>query len=192
MSSRYPNNRKRSGRDDEDSYDRDDFFSNPFDFRFGFQDIDQLIDGMFKTAEPIRPSAASNSNTVYYGYQVNIGPDGKPHVREFGNVKPTRRGTFELGSREPFIDTVVDEKENALKVVAEMPGIQKEDIKLEAMEDSLSIKAENGERRYDTTVPLNSPVEPSSASATYRNGILEVKLKLKGAPKPKGLNIKVD
>ena len=67
---------------------------DPFRFGFGtgFQDIDQLIDSMFKTAESL--DSTSDPNSVYYGYQVNVGPDGKPHVREFGNVKPTRRGTF--------------------------------------------------------------------------------------------------
>ena len=25
---------------------------------------------------------------IVYGYSMTIGPDGKPHVREFGNVKP--------------------------------------------------------------------------------------------------------
>ena len=24
---------------------------------------------------------------IVYGYSMTIGPDGKPHVREFGNVK---------------------------------------------------------------------------------------------------------
>src|SRR3954454_5692741 len=26
---------------------------------------------------------------IVYGYSMTIGPDGKPHVREFGNVKPS-------------------------------------------------------------------------------------------------------
>jgi len=86
----------------------------------------------------------------------------------------------------------VNEKEQSLKVVAEMPGVQKEDIELQSTEDSLTIKARNKDRNYETTVPLNSPVEPNSAKATYRNGVLEVVLKLKEAPKPKGMNIKVE
>jgi HSP20 family protein len=185
MSWRYQNRKKRN----TDEEDKDDFF-DPFGFGFrtGFQDIDQLIDGMFKTAE----SLGSDSNSVFYGYQVNVGPDGKPQVREFGNVKPTRRGTFELGSREPFVDVVVNDKDQTVKVVAEMPGIQKEDIELQATDDSLTIKARNKDRNYETTVPLNNAVEPGSAKATYRNGILEAVLKLKEAPKPKGLNIKVE
>ncbi len=185
MSWKYPSKRKPN--DDESSN-----YFDPFNFGFGFQGIDQMIDSMFRTVTSMEGRMQQNPNTVYYGYQVNIGPDGKPHVREFGNVKPTRRGTFELASREPFVDTIVDEKENTLKVVAEMPGIQKEDIKLEVRDNSLMIKAENKARNYSTEVPLSTPVEASSAKASYTNGILEVKLKMKEPPKPKGVSVKVD
>ncbi len=183
MSWKYPSRKKTD--EDESSIDQFDPFS--FGFKFGFQDIDQMIDGMFRAF----PSG-ENANTVFYGYQVNVGPDGKPHVREFGNVRPTRKGTFEPASREPFVDTVVDEKENSIKVVAEMPGIRKEDIKLEVTEKTLNIKAENNGRKYDTEVPLGAPVDASTAKASYNNGILEVKLKMKSPPKPKGVNVKVD
>jgi HSP20 family protein len=185
--------RRRVRRQDrEDDEDDDDFWSPfDFDFRMGFADIDDLIRSMFKAANS---SEAQNprSGAVYYGYSVTVGPDGKPHVREFGNVKPTSRGTFQVGTREPFVDTVVDEKSNELKVVAEMPGVQREDIHLEALENSLNIRAEHGDRKYDTTVPLNEPVDTSTASATYNNGVLEVRMKLKGSARPKGVNIKID
>ncbi len=186
--------RRRTRRQDrEDSDNEDDDFWSPldFDFKLGFGDIDDLIKNMFKAANSIEPQRPG-SGAVYYGYSVTVGPEGKPHVREFGNVKPTNRGTFQVGSREPFVDTVIDEKSNELKVVAEMPGVQREDIHLEALENSLTIRAEHGDRKYDTTVPLNHPVDTSTASAIYNNGVLEVKLKLKGAVKPKGVSIKID
>src|SRR5579885_3842903 len=176
-------------RDDAGEWSLDDPFD--FDFRFGFGNIDEMIDRMFRAAR----ETAGEMNTfgpVYYGYSITTGPDGKPHVREFGNVKPAGRGKLEVGSREPFVDTVIDEKENELKVIAEMPGVQKEDIQLEALEDSLRIRAERGDRKYETTVPLNSPVDPHTAKAAYNNGILEVRMKLKASPKPRGINIKVE
>lgn len=184
-------NRKRRDEDEDDG--RDNFFQDPFGFGFrtGFQDIDEMIGSMFKSASSIG-GQSSDGNSVYYGYQVNVGPDGKPHVREFGNVKPTRRGTFELGSREPFVDVVTNDNDQTLKVVADMPGVQKEDIQLQATEDSLTIRAKNGDRDYDTSVPLNVPVDSNSAKASYRNGVLEVVLKMKEAPKPKGTNIRID
>ncbi len=190
MSWRY--NKRRQNKDDDDEDNREEFIQDPFGFGFrgGFQDIDHLINSMFSTAERLDP--ASDSNSIYYGYQVNVGPDGKPHVREFGNVKPTRRGTLELGSREPFVDVVTSDKDQTLKVVVEMPGVQKENIELQTTEDTLTIRAKNHDRNYDTSVPLTNPVDPASAKASYRNGVLEVVLKMKEAPKPKGTSIKIE
>ena len=180
-------NRKKSDASDYDPAASFDPFS--FGFGIGFQDVDQLINGMFRGASSFE---GKNPNAVYYGYQMTVGPDGKPHVREFGNVRPTNQGALELGSKEPFVETLMDEKENILKVVAEMPGVQKEDIKLEVTHNALNIKAQNGERKYDTEVPLSAAVDASSTKASYNNGILEVKLKVTSPPKPKGVSVKVD
>ena len=64
----------------------------------------------------------------YYGYTMSIGPDGKPMVREYSNVKPGLLPTSE--TREPLVDTLVDEKDKLVKLVAEMPGVEKKDIKV--------------------------------------------------------------
>jgi HSP20 family protein len=193
---RRPTNRRKSDSDNssasnDDNWALDDPFGD-FGFRFGFGNIDEMIERMLRAARENAGEMAS-TGPVYYGYSVTTGPDGKPHVREFGNVKPTRQGTFELGSREPFVDSVIDDKENKLKIIAEMPGVQREDIKLEVLEDKLIIRAEHGDRKYETSVPINAKVETSTASATYNNGVLEVSMKLKDQPpKPKGFSIRVD
>ena len=68
---------------------------------------------------------------IVYGYSMTIGPDGKPKVREFGNVKSSRGfGGFTRpeisGEIEPLVDVTTTDKE--VKVVAEMPGITKDNI----------------------------------------------------------------
>ena len=40
---------------------------------------------------------------------MTVGPDGKPVVKEYGNVKPNQFPTSD--TREPIVDTIVDEKE---------------------------------------------------------------------------------
>ena len=46
-----------------------------------------------------------------YGYTMKLGPDGKPQIREFGNIKPeTRMGRPSLDikeKREPLADVVI-------------------------------------------------------------------------------------
>jgi HSP20 family protein len=40
---------------------------------------------------------------LVYGYSMIVGPDGKPKVKEFGNVKPSRRFGFGTGMSRPEI-----------------------------------------------------------------------------------------
>ncbi|HET6641445.1 MAG TPA: hypothetical protein VFG77_07570 [Nitrososphaeraceae archaeon] len=50
---------------------------------------------------------------------MTIGEDGKPRVREFGNIKPSTKGLVEQsGLRAPLVDAAVNEKENVLAVLS--------------------------------------------------------------------------
>jgi HSP20 family protein len=81
--------------------------------------------------------------------------------------------------REPLIDTLVDEKEKTLKVVAEMPGVEKSDVNVVVGADKvIHIDAERGEKKYDVKVPIKHKVDPEPPKATYKNGILELVFKL--------------
>ncbi|PIW33155.1 MAG: molecular chaperone [Nitrosopumilales archaeon CG15_BIG_FIL_POST_REV_8_21_14_020_37_12] len=126
----------------------------------------------------------------YYGYEMIVGPDGKPHVREWGNVK-SKTALAESGVREPFVDETVNEKEHLLKLVTEMPGIEKSDISVTVADNAVSISATRGERKYSTKVPLKYKVDENSAKAKYTNGILELTFKL-AEEKPKGKTVSVE
>src|SRR5919205_805017 len=66
--------------------------------------------------------------------------------RTVRNVRPSARGLVEQsGIREPLVDTKIDEKDNALTITAEMPGVTKQDVKVNIAEDHVSIHAEKGE-----------------------------------------------
>jgi HSP20 family protein len=144
--------------------------------------------GMGKMLEEMQSDP--NARTWYYGYQVNIGPDGKPHVKEFGNIKP-HGGQTQIGVREPLVDVSVDEKEGNVKVVVEMPGADKASIKVNATEEHVTITANNSGKPYSAEVPLSVKVEPDSADASYTNGILQVIFKKKGPEPAKGFNVRV-
>jgi len=122
-------------------------------------------------------NAGNMSGPIFYGYTMTTGPDGKPVVNEYGNVKPNMLPTQE--KREPLIDTLVDEKEQTLKVVAEMPGVEKSDVNVVVGADKvIHIDAERGEKKYDVKVPIKHKVDPEPPKATYKNGILELVFKL--------------
>jgi HSP20 family protein len=126
-----------------------------------------------------------------YGYSFRIGPDGKPEIREFGNVKPTRFGPTVKEEREPLVDVV--ETDDEIHVVAELPGVEKEDIKLHGTEDTLTISVDTPQRKYYKEITLPAKVKVKEARTQYKNGVLEVKLpKIGEERRPKGEPIKIE
>ena len=133
-----------------------------------------------------------------YGYSMTIGPDGKPKVREFGNIKsPLRsRGFFrttpEISSeREPLADVTTTDKD--VKVIVEMPGVTKSNIKISAYDSSVEVQTtESAERKYHEVINLPEEADIETARSTYNNGILEIIFKKKDQTKFKGREVKID
>lgn len=90
---------------------------------------------------------------------------------------------------EPFVDDVLDEKNKTLKLLAEMPGVEKQDIKVTVEDRTACISAERGDRKYLAEIPLKYRVDENSAKTTYANGVLEVTFALE---KPAGKQIHVE
>ena len=132
----------------------------------------------------------SKSGPFYYGYTMTIGPNGKPVVKEYGNVKP--RLLPSTDTREPIVDVIVDEKEKLVKLVAEMPGVEKTDVTILVQDKSVDISAEHDEKKYHVKVPIKHKVDENSAKASYKNGILELVFKLIEDEKPKGKKVEVE
>jgi HSP20 family protein len=112
-----------------------------------------------------------------YGYSLRIGPDGKPVIREFGNMKPqfTEGKTAPINlqdKREPLIDII--EEDDKVKIIAELPGVNKENIKLHATSSGMAITVDEAQRKFFKELRFPSEVDVTSAHSTYLNGILEI------------------
>lgn len=112
-----------------------------------------------------------------YGFKYTLGPDRQPKYEEFGNVHLSPRGAIARESREPLVDIM--EGSDELKIIAELPGVQKEDIKLKTTDRTILITAGNGEYKYQKKLALPRAVQPETAKARYNNGVLEVTLKIR-------------
>ncbi len=174
--------------------------------RFGrrssiFGDIDRMIEEMekemaeaFKDMENTMPedmyrerrlpdgSVRREYGPFVYGYSVKIGPDGKPIIREFGNMKPglTGEGGAPLNlteRREPLVDVIEDG--DTVKVVAELPGVEKRDIRLKATDHSLTINVDNPTRKYYKELEFPEEVDEKTAKSNYTNGVLEIMFRKK-------------
>ena len=87
---------------------------------------------------------SSVSGPLFYGCTMTVGPDGKPIVQEYENAKPDRLSVSD--TREAIVDTIVDEKEKIVKLIAEMPGVEKTDVKILVDKNVVDISAEHGEK----------------------------------------------
>ncbi len=111
-----------------------------------------------------------------YGFSVKVGlGDQGPRIEPFGNIRrDADSGRTEVQEvREPMVD--VFEEEDHLLVLAELPGIGKEDVQVDVKDDVLTIAAERGEKKYRKEVLLPCSVAKEKMQVTCNNGVLEIK-----------------
>ena len=158
---------------------------------WSFPDIDEMMKEMerefmqFKDIEKQVPkdlvreqkspdgSVRKEIGPIVYGYSMTIGPDGKPVIREFGNVK---RGNEPLkgitDKREPLVDVVDGEKQ--VRIIAEIPGVRKEDINMNVDGRTLTITVNAENRKYEKKLEMPETAVVEGAKSSYNNGILEI------------------
>jgi HSP20 family protein len=78
------------------------------------------------------------------------------------------------GGRTNDIHFDVYEEDDRLRVVADLPGVEKDEIDLRCDGEQLTVDATGDQREYHERVSLPTGVDEHSANATYNNGILEV------------------
>lgn len=111
-----------------------------------------------------------------YGINVRVGLGGQPvRVEPFGNLKmDARSGAAVVREvREPLVDVL--EEADHLLVVAEMPGVSAEDVKIDLDHDLLTIMAGRGDKKYRKEVLLPRACPQAAMKVSCNNGIVEIK-----------------
>jgi HSP20 family protein len=112
------------------------------------------------------------------------------------------------GVREPLLDVI--DKDKSIEVIAELPGVEKNQINVEVEDDSLTLSAEVKEetkegskdkgyyfheRTYQSfyrKIPLPDEVIAEKAEASFKNGVLKIEIPKKSPSKPsKGFKVQV-
>ncbi len=149
-----------------------------------FTGIEKLVDlathlkeeeGEIKKEGEIDLSQIKEGMKGIFGVSIKSGLGGKPIFESFGNIKKTTKGPAVEEEREPIID-VFDEKEE-VRIYAELPGANEEDIKLDLSGDILDISAKGKDRKYHKEILLPSKVKAKTLTSNFKNGILEVRIK---------------
>lgn len=106
----------------------------------------------------------------------------------------------------PRID--MEEDENEYRVTAELPGLNKDDFKVELVGNRLLLegekKATHEEKKknyylselsygsFSRSIPLPSEVDPANVEANYKNGILNIRLPKSEPAKAQPVDVKVE
>lgn len=114
-----------------------------------------------------------------------------------------RKKWLEGGGWSPLVD-VIDKKDSII-VKAELPGVDKKDVKISLSENTLTIRGERKEEKeinkenccccerafgsYSRTIALPTEVDKNKTKASYKNGILEIVLPKAEEVKPKEIEI---
>ena len=123
----------------------------------------------------------------------------------FGERNPVRRGE-ETSAWIPRVD--ISENDEEIVVHADAPGMSKNDIKITLNDNVLSIsgekKIERDEKKenyhriervfgsFHRSFYIPTNVESEKISASYKDGVLQVKLPKKEEAKPKEIPVKVE
>jgi HSP20 family protein len=148
-----------------------------------FKGIEKLVDLAGKLDEKGKISKEGEINFDHikkgmkgvYGFTINTAGGGSPKVETFGNIKKTAEGPKVDEEREPITD-VFDEKDEII-IIAEMPGIDENDLKIDLKEDILEIVAVSNSRNYRKELLLPVKVDAQNLSQKFTNGILEIRIK---------------
>lgn len=144
-----------------------------------------LLSDLVETSEQTGESTRSGEFKVkglgekargVYGFSVRTGIGGVPHVEHFGNIRSTQSGPEVAEVREPLVD-VFDEAQEIV-IAAELPGVAENEILIDIQDDVLSLET-SGERKYAKEILLPAAIDASTLQKTYKNGILELRLKKK-------------
>ena len=111
-----------------------------------------------------------------YGFTVKMGlGDEGIKVEPFGNIHHDDESgrTVVEEVREPVVD-IFEERDHTM-VVAEMPGIGTEDVRLEVKDDLLTIIAEKGDKRYRKEVLLPESFQREKMKVSCTNGVVEIR-----------------
>jgi HSP20 family protein len=173
----------------------EDWFQEPFEEMI--KRLEESVPPEFKdlVKEEETPSGVVRRYGPFvYGFSYTAEPGKEPVFQEFGNIRPSYRRIEPSKVREPLVD-VMDEKDK-YKIFVEMPGVDKDKVKLDVAENSIEVKTEDEKKYYKMIdleykmIDLESAIDPDSSKASYKNGVLTLELDKK--EKRKGKEVKIE
>jgi HSP20 family protein len=164
---------------------KDPWFNDVYD---ELEKLGDLIDETIQKAFEGSSEKTDVHKSRIQGFSIKLGPDGKPQIQEFNNRKSRQKHEIN-DDPEPLFD-LIEDAENIV-VLASLPGAKKEDIKIRTTKNRLTVSVDTSNLECHKELKLPARVDPKLAHASYKNGVLEVKLKkLKRSAKNDKISVK--
>ncbi len=165
-------------------------------WNMGFDEIFEVFSEEFNQMKGNLNSELFENGPITFGYSMRLGPDTdyQPEIRQWGNLNdyrqkkglpaiewPFQRQINPQIESESLNDHFVDiiDEEDSFKIIVEVPGFTKENLKIEISEDNQEIilQGKSDTREIDQVVKLPSRIDPKQTKSTILNGILEIRSK---------------
>jgi HSP20 family protein len=146
-----------------------------------FDKLERIVDNLANSTENNLSGEYGERkfpNPYVLGFSVSIRSDGKPQVYKFGSSQPSSKDIEVREEREPLLDILENKKD--VMIIADLPGVSKEDVKLDVTESTIKIIVNTPERSYCKKLYLPAKVQQNSLEKSYKNGVLELRLKKVG------------
>ena len=83
----------------------------------------------------------------------------------------------------------VEERDDHYVLHLEMPGVARDKLSIEMKENTLTVAAERGERKFNASFTLPAHVDAAKVEADYVDGILSIRLPKAEAAKPRQVKV---
>jgi len=165
----------------------------------GFSQLIQQLGNLAEKGEHLKKGSQSGSSDPAkktagsFGYSVKFGGESfggnrstesfstadnatpKATVRQAGRPETARSRPVQ-SVREPIVDTF--EESDHFLIVAEMPGVSKDNIELRFSEDAMQLVGLSTLTRYEKTISIPVNATREDVTVITNNGIVEIRLTL--------------
>jgi len=91
----------------------------------------------------------------------------------------------------PEVCSWAEDETETYKIEIQLPGVEKDSIKLKMHDDSFFIKGETEDTIYIGSYTVCCPVKPDEAKAVYKQGLLKIEVPFK-EPEYKSVDVTIE
>lgn len=145
----------------------------------GMTDFLDKMEKLAETGAEVQREGRTPEGRGAYRVSMKVGGLGDPGGQGY-KVEPVAKPRRDRDAaqppldeaREPLVD-VFDEGER-LVIVAEMPGVEPEDVHVDLTGRALTLNAERADRKYHKSIEVPEGIRRDGLSVSSRNGIIQI------------------